>query len=153
MVPSDVDQTLGEALGESLGRLELAVGLLSRPGHVCLSPLVASAVANASGAAILNFDPVPRGERWELRRLIVGGVTWGTTAAGSAVVYKTSGPLTSSPPLGAVLDQAATLPAVAFYLVEQAVLVGGEMLAVAVTGGTASQQYLAVAQVVAVPDR
>ena len=52
-----------------------------------------------------------------------------------------------------MLDQAATLPAVAFYLVEQAVLVGGEMLAVAVTGGTTGQQYLAVAQVVAVPDR
>lgn len=152
-MPSDLDQTLGEALAESFGRVEQAVQLLARPSSVPLSPLVASAIADASGNAIIAFDPVPRGEHWELRRLVVGGDTWGTTAAGTAVVYATSGQLTSTPPLGAVIDQAAALPAVAFYLVDQASLTGGEQLVVAITGGTADQQYLAVAKAVAVPDR
>lgn len=155
MTSTVLDQTLGEALEQSFGRLsdQLAGLYIAVSAHreLALSPLTASATADSAGNALLVFDPVPRGEHWELRRLVVGGATWTTAAAGTAVVYGTSGQVVDDPPLGSVLDEAASLPNVAFYLGAQALLVGGERLVVAVTGGTAGQQYLAVAQIVSIP--
>ncbi len=92
------------------------------------------------------FDPVSQGESWELRRLVVGGVTWGTTAAGTAVAYKTSGFATTTPGLTAVFDQAPSLPNVAFYLSKQVPVLSGEKVVVLISGATTSQQYLASGQ-------
>ena len=150
------DQTLSEAIAQSLGHLTGEVldlrAVLTAPSERSLSVLTTSAVADASGTALITFDPVPRGEHWELRRLVVGGATWATAAAGTSIVFATSGQPSSTPPLGAVLDQATSLPDIAFYLAGQALLTGGERLVVAVTGGTADQQYLAAVQLVAKPD-
>lgn len=110
--------------------------------------LTATATADANGNALIVYDPVPQGETWELRRLVVGGSTWATAAAGTAVAYRTSGAATPTPSLLVVLDQAPTLPNVAFYLDGQVVLVPGERLVVLVAGGTVGQQYLSNAQLV-----
>ena len=108
-------------------------------------PLSAAAVADANGNAVLAFDACSQGETWDLRRLVVGGATWGTAAAGTAVAYKTTGFALSAPALTDVVDQAPALPNVAFYLDGQVTLTGGEKLVVAVEGGTPGQQYLASA--------
>jgi hypothetical protein len=108
--------------------------------------LSATAEADSSGNALMVFDPVSQGDVWDLCRLVVGGVQWSTTAAGSAVVYLTSGQATTTPSLTQVVDEAASLPSVAFYLAKQVSLISGENLVVYVSGGTSGQQYIASAQ-------
>lgn len=150
-----MDQSFDAALRESLGHLGhvfdtgstqivAAVRDLAQPAI----PLPRSAVATAdtNGNALITFDPVSQGERWDLYRLVVGGATWGTTAAGTAVVYRTSSAATTTPSLTAVIDEAASLPNVAFYLDNQVPLQSGEKLVVFVSGGTSGQQYIASAQ-------
>lgn len=154
-----MDQTLDQAWQESLAHLGQAVtggnaAVIAavqdlRPRTRPLS-LSATAVADATGTALLVFSPVPQGEQWDLYRLVTGGATWGTTT-GSAVAYTTSGVPQEAPGLTSVIDEAATLPNVAFYLAGQAPLFAGEALAVSVTGGTAGQQYLAHAQFTITP--
>lgn len=150
-----MDQSLDAALKESLGHLGQvfdtgsrqivnAVNDLRQPAVPL--PRIAVGTANSSGDALLTFDAVSQGERWDLYRLVVGGVTWATTAAGSAVVYRTTSTATTSPSLTAVIDNAATLPNIAFYLDNQAPLQSGEKLVVYVSGGTSGQQYIASAQ-------
>ena len=110
--------------------------------------LTATATADANGNALIVYDPVPQGETWELRRLVVGGSTWATAAAGTAVSYATSGAAVATPSLLGVFDEAASLPNVAYYLDGQVVLTPGERLVVLVSGATSAQQYLSNSQLV-----
>ena len=155
-----MDQTLDQVWQESLAHLGQAItggnaAVVAavqdlRPRTRSLS-LSATAIADATGTALLVFSPVPQGEQWDLYRLVIGGATWATAAAGSAVAYTTSGVPQGAPGLTSVIDEAVTLPDVAFYLAGQAPLFAGEALAVSVTGGTVGQQYLAHAQFTITP--
>lgn len=145
-----VDDTLSSAIESSLAALtgshrQLLAVLAKRERPVSL---VTSGVADANGNALLVFDAVGQGETWDLYRLVVGGVTWATVAAGTAVVYKTSNAATTGPSLFSVFDEASSLPSVAFYLQNQVPVVAGEKVVVYVAGATAGQQYLAAAHFV-----
>jgi hypothetical protein len=81
----------------------------------------------------------------KLRRLIIGGLTWKTTAAGTAECYIT--PL-SSGSIGALglsemFDQAPTLPDKAYYSDDQVWVHPGEHIQIVIDSGTAAQQYVA----------
>ena len=105
----------------------------------------------------LNLGGPDAGYYWLVRRLVVGGVTWKTTAAGTSEVYITaltgqqgqifSGSLITGLALSDLVDQSAALPNKAFYSNRQMIVRQNENLVVVIDTGTAGQQYVAAAQV------
>jgi hypothetical protein len=90
-----------------------------------------------------------------LQRLIVGGVLWRTTAAGAAEIYVTglsfgagagTGPMMTALGLSDQVDDAATLPNVAYYSPHQVIVQAQENLVALIHGGSAAQQYVMAAQ-------
>jgi hypothetical protein len=117
--------------------------------------LAASKVADASGNCILAFESCPQGQWWALRRLVVGGVTYSTTASGAAVVFKSTA---SAAAYNADADVAlfnvvdatlaptnSPLPSVAFYDGDAHLITlsPNEKICIRIYSGTASQQYAA----------
>lgn len=110
----------------------------------------------------INMGGPDAGFEWVVRGLVVGGLTWSTTAAGTAEVYVTAlgaqwgtsgsgaGTAAGVRALTDLVDQAATLPSKGFYGREQLVVKENESLVVVILTGTAGQQYAAAlrAQVV-----
>jgi hypothetical protein len=102
-----------------------------------------------TGISFAGPDP---GYYWMLRRLIIGGLNWKTTAAGTAEIYVTAlsaaqgqaavGPIVAGLALSDMVDQAATLPNVSFYSDQQVVIQEQENLVVLIDTGTAGQQYV-----------
>lgn len=112
--------------------------------------------ANSSGSAFaLDLGGPTYGRLWEVRRLVVGGATWGTTAAGTAqvVVLPTSPETTTDPAMTDVVDEAASLPSRAFYSSGQLVVRSPQRLWVVILSPTASQSYAAGGEGFDVPDR
>lgn len=107
----------------------------------------------------IGFGGPDPGFFWTVRRVVVGGFQWGTTAAGSAELYVTglaglagvihsgTGSVASVRALNDLVDQAATLPSKGFYSNEQIIVQANESLVIVIVGGTAGQQYSASAQV------
>lgn len=126
------------------------------------TPVVARLISNvAIGAgaprtAVSLGGPDP-GYYWMVRRLIIGGVTWKTVAAGTAEIYISglsaaqgagiTGPMVSGLALSDLVDQAPSLPNKAFYSDQQMMLQAQENLLIVIDGGTATQTYVAAAQV------
>lgn len=115
-------------------------------------PFRQSAVADASGTALIVFEACPVGRLWEVRRLGVGGVTPTTTAQGVANAFNVAGffpaPDTALPTTQWV-DTFPSLPALHTYAGEGHIIVIAprEQLVVQVTGGTSGQQYVANVQI------
>lgn len=105
----------------------------------------------------INFGGPDPGFYWNVRRIIVGGLTWTTTAAGSVEVYVTglagaqgvpssgAGSVASIRSLSDLVDQNATMPTKGFYGVGELSVLANESLVVVVNTGTAGQQYSASA--------
>lgn len=91
--------------------------------------------------------PTP-GFIWELRSITIGGLTFTTTAAGTAEVYSTAlggAQIAAVRDLTQIVDQATALPIVGGYSTGQIILQHPEKLQVVIVSGTAGQQYAAVA--------
>jgi hypothetical protein len=101
-----------------------------------------SCAANSSGAANLDLGGPAPSRMWIVRRLIVQGISWSTTAAGSCNVHVTT---TSQPVPGGldIVDNSTALPNKAFYSGWQLVLVNPQRLIVEIVGGTSTQVYAA----------
>ena len=107
----------------------------------------------------INLGGPDPGFDWVVRRIVVGGLTWSTTAAGTAEVYVTglgaqwgtsaggSGTVAGVRSLADLVDQSASLPNKAFYGREQLVVKESESLVVVILNGTAAQQYSAAAAI------
>jgi len=106
-------------------------------------------VPSGGGTIVIGLGSPPPGHLWLIRRIIVGGVTWGTAAAGTAEVYIVALPssqIAISRDLGALVDEAAAMPNKAYYSNRQLVAVNPESVHVVIVNGTASQQYVATIQ-------
>lgn len=107
----------------------------------------------------LQFGGPDPGFYWNVRRIVVGGLTWTTTANGTAEVYITglaaapgaaasgAGSVAAVRSLSDLVDQAATLPSKGFYGNGEMVVEANESLVIVVNTGTAGQQYTAAASV------
>ena len=107
---------------------------------------VSNAIIPSSGANTGIGLTGPRaGYFMILRRLIVGGLTWETTAAGTSDVYVTalSTGAISALTLSDMVDNSAFLPNKAYYSNQQVVILAGEHLEIVIVGGTVGQQYVA----------
>lgn len=104
----------------------------------------------------LNMGGPDPGFYWMLRRLIIGGLTWKTVAAGTAEIYVTAlggqqgavstGPVVAGLALSDMVDQSAALPSKAFYSDQQVMIQEQENLVVLIDTGTAGQQYVCTGQ-------
>jgi hypothetical protein len=120
---------------------------------------------SAAGVVDANQDPLyldlggpSYGRAWEVRQLVIGGVTWATTVAGYALVLvQSTAPSTLvGVGLSGIQDEASgstpALPSVAFYSSGQFHVRHPNHVYVAVIGGTASTPYVVAGDAFDVPD-
>jgi len=85
------------------------------------------------------------GRVWEVRQLIVGGITWATTVAGTAQFVIAASPpggtSAAAIPVNSLQDVAGSLPSVAFYSAGQFRVIHPNHVYVVIVGGTASTVY------------
>jgi hypothetical protein len=120
-------------------------------------PLRNGGVSPATGNFAFGLDGPAYGRRWEIRNLVIGGLYFSSTVSGTALALRTSvasvGLLLSQINLADVVDQASTLPDVAFYSSGQFVLRAPEKLVIVIIGPTASTPYVAGGSYIDVPDQ
>lgn len=109
------------------------------------------ATAPTSGDLFLDLGGPNYGRVWEVRALVIGGLTFSTAAAGTAEVYQSSGQPTSRT-LALLDDQANALPSVAFYSAGQLRVRHPNHLWVVIHTPTASQAYQAGGSALDSPD-
>lgn len=157
---ADLKLELGK-LGKNIERLgahALRARELDRARQPFSARIQASAVCPSPSVNFgLNFGGPDAGFYWVVRRLVVGGLTWSTTAAGTAEIYVTglagaagtstsgAGSIAAIRSLSDLVDESAALPNKAFYGSEELIVQPNESLVAVVVGGTASQQYVAAA--------
>lgn len=108
-----------------------------------------STVIPAGGGRTGFGFPGPRsGFYYIVRRLLIGGQTWITAAAGTAEVYVTGIPsgAINALQLGDMVDQSSFLPNKAYYSNEQVIIQAGEHMEIVIDSGTAGQTYVAAVQ-------
>lgn len=110
----------------------------------------------------INLGGPDPGFYWVVRRIVVGGLAWSTTAAGTAEVYVTglagaqgvassgTGSVAGVRALADLVDQASALPNKALYGNGQIQVLANESLVVVVATGTQAQQYVASAGITVV---
>lgn len=109
---------LTEAVDRNSGRLEQLAETI--PVQADLSQ---QGIVPAGGLLALDLGAPPQGTYWNVRSLVVGGVTATTPAAGQAWVNVQGAPIENGIiPLITVRDQAISLPLNAFYEDRQRVL-------------------------------
>lgn len=105
------------------------------------APLQASGTAPSSGSLWLNLGGPATLRAWILRRLIIGGSTWGTTVAGTANLYVSPSQPTGSS-LAVQVDEASALPNKAFYTSRLIVLHAPNQLWVEIANPTSASVYV-----------
>ena len=164
MLDIELDADLLIKLGDAIG--SVATEVKGMRGDIAASTTRANtyrmyggAAADTAGNALITLDSCPQGQRWVVRHVVIGGITWATAAAGNALLLTTSSPpanpdapisivnvvdATNNPGAGA----GTGLPSIAFYDEgDMIVLQPGEWLCVYVYGGTSTQLYMATARV------
>jgi hypothetical protein len=102
--------------------------------------LFASGVFPSTGPLVLDLGAVPLGRVWQVRLIIVGGVTVTTTAVGQAYVFRQGAP-PSDLNLANCVWIFNTMPQGATFGTHQLFAVSREHLYVAFAAGTSGQQY------------
>lgn len=135
-----LDQDASERLeNREIARARVPVITTFKSSAVCPTP---------TAPFVLGMGGPDTGFIFVVRRIIVGGLTWSTTAAGTAEVYITGSAYPSGSTgivrnLTDMCDQSTALPNKAFYGRDEVVVKEGEWLSVVINGGTAAQQYTA----------
>lgn len=113
----------------------------------------------ATGNLVIGLGGPSQGRKWEIRRLIIGGSTFGSTVAGTAEVYVSAVPgavVGAGRNLADMVDQASgatpSLPSVAFYGAGQIVLRYPQELKIVIVSPTASTPYEAGGAAIDLPD-
>lgn len=157
--------TLGAPVLDILGKLDVTIGDFGKemrerrqrddqarnaevPRFI---PIHASVVVGATGIAVMRFDNAgpDQGHFWYIRKLIVGGLTTTTVAAGRADIFVTAAAVSPQATLASVgiadwQDQLAALPGILKPGEGEIVLRHNEELWVLLSGATNGQQYVAV---------
>ena len=125
-----------------------------RLGPVFVQMLVSGTVDSSSDPLIMDLGGPAAGRVYEVRQLIVGGLLWSTTVAGTGqiLVQPNSPPPNVVPPLGTVQDVASSLPNVAFYSSAQFRVQHPNHIFVVIVGGTASTTYQVIGDAYDVPN-
>lgn len=94
------------------------------------------------------------GREWLVRQLVIGGLLWSTTVAGTGLALVQANPPQAGqvPGLANVQDAFGTMPAVHFYSSSQFRIRNPQHIFVAIVGGTASTPYVVVGDAYDSPD-
>jgi hypothetical protein len=146
--PGGLDLSFFLSLGASLGNLADGMESDRRRRDSQLPPsdeqLFASGAASAAGTLTLDLGSVPLGRVWQIRRLIVGGVTVTTTAAGTAYAFAQGAP-PADLNLTNCVDIFSSLPQGNTYGTHQLFLTATMHLWIVFASATSGQQYAAAA--------
>jgi hypothetical protein len=125
-----------------------------RLGPVFVQMLASGTVDASSDPLVMDLGGPAPGRCYEVRQLVIGGVLWSTTVAGTGqiLVQPNSPPPNVVPPLGTVQDVASSLPHVAFYSSAQFRVQHPNHIFVVVVGGTASTTYQVTGDAFDVPN-
>jgi hypothetical protein len=162
----DAEVDLGPLVLEALVGLKASTDTLNKRLHniakteeayqrgVIEVPIRKVATSAASGNLVIGCGGPAYGRLWEVKRLTVGGVTWGTSVNGSLLIVVGSAPdgLTN-PPLPDVVNEAASVPNVTFYSTRQLVVRHPNHLFVVILTPSATTQYAVGGQASDFPDR
>ncbi len=143
-----------DTLTKQLVQIKADEAAYQRHGPVSV-PLVASGVVDSNSDPVyLDLGGPAYGRVWEVRQLVVGGITWATTVAGTApVLVQANAPnAQSGVSLLNVQDCATALPAVAFYSSGQFRVRHPNHIWVVILSGTASTPYGAAGDAFDMPD-
>lgn len=130
---------------KDMRQLVLQAGLLLPAGTV----VGAAGTFPSSGSLVLDLGGPAQGRLWDVARIVVGGITPSTAAAGAADVYVSAAGRSAMP--GGLIewcDTASSLPLNAFYSPGQVFLRYPERLYVVLRSGTSTQQYVTAARIV-----
>lgn len=135
-----------QSIDREAARVQRKAGKIEQPRII---PFHASVIMPASGFAVVRMDNggPDQGNYWNVRKLVIGGLTTTTVAAGRADVFVSAGELRNVTTLAQVgiqdwEDQAAALPYLQHYGPGELTLRHNEELYVIISGATALQQYV-----------
>lgn len=117
-------------------------------------PVGGQAAANSSGNTFaIDLGGPAALRRWELRQLVVGGVLFSSTVAGTALLIQSPSIAGAfEPALPNVEDQAAAMPKIAFYSSGQILVRHPNHLFVVILNPTASATYTVGGEALDAPD-
>lgn len=136
------------ALGHRISGVERA--MLRPPAQPFFMREMRAGVVNAAGDdLVLGFGGPHSGRTWMVMGVTIGGVTYATAAAGTALVVVSAATPLNAANLGTgfVYDQAPSLPLPATYSRGQIPLKANERLFIIIVGGTIAQSYTAGATI------
>lgn len=115
--------------------------------------LQGTATSDSSGDTMtIGLGGPAVGRKWEVQRIVVGGVQWTSTVAGSALYVIGGDTHNTAPALPDIVDETASLPKMAFYSTGQIVVRNPQHLYLVIVAPTASTQYAAGGQALDLPD-
>ena len=146
-----------DTMGSELKKLVAAEYAYEHNGPT-FHPIRNGGVSNSAGSNFaFGLEGPAYGRRWEIRNLVIGGLYFSSTVAGTALALRTSiasvGLNLAQINLADVVDQAESLPDVAFYGSGQFVLRAPDKLVIVVIGPTASTPYVVGGSYIDVPDQ
>jgi len=107
---------------------------------------------SASDSLEIGLGGPQYGRLWQINSLVVGGVLWTTTVAGSALVFLTA-VKTVTPALPDIVDEAGSLPSVSQYSTGQIIVRHPQHIRIVILTPTATTQYAAGGWATDMPDR
>lgn len=113
------------------------------------SPAIGGTGANVS----VDLGGPAVGRKWELRHLSVGGANWSSVVAGTAELYIAASDPLAGRNLADLVDQAVTLPDLAFYQADQVMVRNPDHLYVVIVSPTSSAQYAVGGGAIDRPDK
>lgn len=145
---ASLDVRIGEQLAAMEGRItnRFERALRRPPAQPFAFPRVGSVVIPTPTAdAVIDLGGPTQGRVWDLRVLTVGGLTFATTAAGTALVVVSAQQPAKASDVGLsnIVDQANSLPLPAGYSVGQIRISYPDRFYVLIMAGTAGQEYVA----------
>jgi hypothetical protein len=115
--------------------------------------LTGVATTDAAGDSLeIGLGGPQYGRLWQINSLVIGGVLWTTTVAGTALVFLTA-TKTVTPALPDIVDEAGSLPSVSQYSTGQIIVRHPQHIRLVVLTPTASTQYAAGGWATDMPDR
>ena len=112
-----------------------------------------SGVVDSNGdTLIIDLGGPTYGRLWQLRRIIIGGVTWDTMVGGAALVVQSANQPSVEPPLPDIADSVASLPSNGFYSTGQVIIRHPNHLFVLITGPDETVNYSVGGQATDMPD-
>lgn len=129
---------IGKRLDDILAREKLYQE--EGPTFVALNG-AANLPSGTPGPTSIDLGGPQYGRVWEVRAVIIGGITWATTVAGVAQLVPSPTCPSAAVPVGMCQDVISTLPASKFYSSGQFRVVHPNHVFVLIVGGTASTVY------------